>query len=326
MKRIIVLIMLMIISLTSCQKQETSSKKTYKIEILKQLDHASLNEIANSIEDQLNLLAKQKDVEIVINVDSGQNDPTVLKQIVDQAIANEVDAIIPIATLAAQISVNGAANSKTPVIFAAISNPIEADLTGYDYVSGTSDGIDTSFIYNMMSLQNPNLKTVGLLYSLSEINSKKPIDEMKELLTKNNISFIEAVGNNNDEIISAASVLISEKVDAIFTPTDNVVMATELAIAPSFIEAGIPHYTGADSFVRNGAYATCGVNYKELGIKTADITFDVLENGFSNIEDYYLMSNDIVTVNIETANELNLDYKKLSSIASTIVETTTSED
>ena len=55
--------------------------------------------------------------------------------------------------------------------------------------------------------------------------------------------------------------------DAVFTPTDNVIMAAEMAIAEDLAINGIPHYTGADSFVRNGAYATCGVNYTDLGTK-----------------------------------------------------------
>ena len=39
-------------------------------------------------------------------------------------------------------------------------------------------------------------------------------------------------------------------------------MAAELAIYEDLAAAGIPHYTGADSFVRNGAFAACGVNYR----------------------------------------------------------------
>ena len=67
------------------------------------------------------------------------------------------------------------------------------------------------------------------------------------------------------------AALIADGVDAVFTPTDNVIMAAELAIYEDFAEAGIPHYTGADSFVRNGAFATCGVNYTDLGAQTADL-------------------------------------------------------
>ena len=74
-----------------------------------------------------------------------------------------------------------------------------------------------------------------------------------------------------DEVVAAASALIAAGVDAVFTPTDNVIMAAEMAIAEDFAINGIPHYTGADSFVRNGAYATCGVNYTDLGTRTADL-------------------------------------------------------
>ena len=63
------------------------------------------------------------------------------------------------------------------------------------------------------------------------------------------------------------ATLIADGVDAVFTPTDNKIMEAELAIAPELAEAGIPHYTGADSFVRNGAFATCGVNYTDLGTR-----------------------------------------------------------
>lgn len=92
------------------------------------------------------------------------------------------------------------------------------------------------------------------------------------------------------------------QVDAVFTPTDNVVQAAELAIAPTLAEAGIPHYAGADSFVRNGAFATCGVNYTDLGSQTADLAVEVLTTG--RIPEYVTVAGDIITVNTETAAAL----------------------
>lgn len=83
--------------------------------------------------------------------------------------------------------------------------------------------------------------------------------------------------------------LIADGVDAVFTPTDNKIMEAELAIAPELAEAGIPHYTGADSFVRNGAFTTCGVNYTDLGTQTADLAYQVASEGMDGMEDYYLV-------------------------------------
>jgi len=306
-------------------QQESENGKTYKVAVIKQLDHASLDEIANAITAELDRLAAGNGVSIEYEVTSGQNDPTILKQLSDQAIADNVDAIVPIATSAAQIAALSAEDSKTPVVYAAISDPAAANLTGIDYVTGTSDALNTEFIMDMMFAQNPNVAKVGLLYSLSEPNSAQPITDAKAYLDAKGIAYVEQTANTNDEVVAAASALIADGVDAVFTPTDNVIMAAELAIAEDFAKNGIPHYTGADSFVRNGAYATCGVNYTDLGTKTADLAYSAITEGMGSMEDYYLMDGGIITVNTDTAAAMSLDYSCFDSMG-TVVEVTTTKD
>ena len=308
-------------------QQESENGKTYKVAVIKQLDHASLDEIANAITAELDRLAAGNGVSIEYEVTSGQNDPTILKQLSDQAIADNVDAIVPIATSAAQIAVLSAEDSKTPVVYAAISDPAAANLTGIDYVTGTSDALNTEFIMDMMFAQNPNVAKVGLLYSLSEPNSAQPIADAKAYLDAKGIAYVEQTANTNDEVVAAASALIADGVDAVFTPTDNVIMAAELAIAEDFAKNGIPHYTGADSFVRNGAYATCGVNYTDLGTKTADLAYSAITEGMGSMEDYYLMDGGIITVNTDTAAMIGkqAEYSCFDSMG-TVVKVTTTKD
>lgn len=308
-------------------QQESENGKTYKVAVIKQLDHASLDEIANAITAELDKLAADNGVTIEYEVTSGQNDPTILKQLSDQAIADNVDAIVPIATSAAQIAALSTEDSKTPVVYAAISDPAAANLTGIDYVTGTSDALNTEFIMDMMFAQNPNVAKVGLLYSLSEPNSAQPITDAKAYLDAKGIAYVEQTANTNDEVVAAASALIADGVDAVFTPTDNVIMAAELAIAEDFAKNGIPHYTGADSFVRNGAYATCGVNYTDLGTKTADLAYSAITEGMGSMEDYYLMDGGIITVNTDTAAMIGkqAEYSCFDSMG-TVVEVTTTKD
>lgn len=308
-------------------QQESENGKTYKVAVIKQLDHASLDETANAITAELDKLAADNGVTIEYEVTSGQNDPTILKQLSDQAIADNVDAIVPIATSAAQIAALSAEDSKTPVVYAAISDPAAANLTGIDYVTGTSDALNTEFIMDMMFAQNPNVAKVGLLYSLSEPNSAQPITDAKAYLDAKGIAYVEQTANTNDEVVAAASALIADGVDAVFTPTDNVIMAAELAIAEDFAKNGIPHYTGADSFVRNGAYATCGVNYTDLGTKTADLAYSAITEGMGSMEDYYLMDGGIITVNTDTAAMIGkqAEYSCFDSMG-TVVEVTTTKD
>ena len=292
--------------------------KAYQVAIIKQLDHASLDEIANAVTAELDQISADKNVKIEYEVTSGQG---------DQAIADGVDAIIPIATTAAQIAALSAEETKTPVVYAAVSDPETAKLTGIDYVTGTSDALNTDFIMDMMFAQNPSVAKVGLLYSLSEPNSAKPIADAKAYLDTKGIEYVEQTANTNDEVVAAASALIAAGVDAVFTPTDNVIMAAELAIYEDLAKNGIPHYTGADSFVRNGAYATCGVNYTDLGAQTADLAYTAMTEGMYGMEDYYLMDGGIITVNTDTCALIGkqADYACFNSMGE-VVEVTTTKD
>ena len=313
----------------------------YRVAVVKQLDHASLDEIANAVIAELKLKAEDTGVNIEFlgtadmgggKVYSGQNDQSTLQQIASDVISGKADVIIPIATMAATTMAAAAEDTATPVVFAAISDPESADLTDIDYVTGTSDALNTAQIMDMMFAQNPDLNKVGLLYSSSEVNSEKPIAEAKEYLKNKGFSddqIIDMGGSvNASEVPQAASALIAEKVQAVFTPTDNVIMDAELTIAPMFAEAGILHYAGADSFVRNGAFATCGVNYTDLGTETADLAFAAMTEGMENtgyFKSFEVMPGGIITVNTETAAETEASYDMFADFGE-IVEVATTED
>lgn len=301
---------------------EEVSSKAYKIAVVQQLDHASLDEIRTAVEAELDAKAAEKGITIEYRDFNGQNDATTLNQIGTQVVSDGYDAVVPIATLAAQCMANACADDKIPVVYAAISDPAAADLTDLDYVTGTSDALNTQFILDMMLAINPDIKTVGLLYSNSEANSTTPIAEAKAYLDEKGIAYVEGTGNTNDEIMSAAANMVG-KADAVFTPTDNVVMAAAAAVSETLTEAGIPFYTGADSFVTAGAFATCGVNYTELGTYTADMVLDILESG--NVPEYHVMDGGIITVNTETAAALGIDYAAFNDMAGQVVEVTTQQ-
>ena len=301
----------------------TADATTYKVAIVQQLDHASLDEIRTAIEAELDAKAAEKGITIEYKDFNGQNDATTLNQIGTQVVSDGYDAVIPIATLAAQCMATACESTKTPVIYAAISDPAAADLTDIDYVTGTSDALNTQSIMDMIFAVQPEAKTIGLLYSNSEANSTTPIAEAKAYLDAKGIAYVEKTGNTNDEIMTAANSLVGQ-VDAVFTPTDNVVMAAAAAVSETLTKAGIPFYTGADSFVTAGAFATCGVNYTELGTYTADMALNVLETG--TVPEYHVMDGGIITVNTETAAALNLDYSAFNDLAGTVVEVETTAE
>jgi len=286
----------------------------YKVAIVKYVDDASLNQIEDAIIAQL----EAKEAELGVNFEilkyNGQADGAVLNQIAADVLAEEVDAVVPIATPAAVLLQAATEDTDIPVIFSAVSNPVEdglvaaADAPGAN-VTGTSDGIDTEAIFKLMQLQNPDIKKVGLLYDKGQSSSLVSIADAKAFCEANNIEFVEKTGTTVSEIQAAADVLAAEKVDAVFTPQDNTVMTAELAIYEKFLDAGIPHYTGADSFALNGAFMGYGVNYENLGTLTADMVIEIVVNGADPAATpIQKLQEGILTVNTDTAEALGIDY------------------
>ena len=297
---------------SAAESTADTAAKSYKVAIVQQLDHASLDEIRVAIEAELDAKAAEKGIAIEYKDFNGQNDATTLNQIGTQVVSDGYDAVIPIATLAAQCMTTACESTKTPVIYAAISDPAAADLTDIDYVTGTSDALNTQSIMDMMFAVQPDIQTVGLLYSNSEANSATPIAEAKAYLDAKGISYVEKTGNTNDEIMTAASSLVGQ-VDAVFTPTDNTVMKSELTIYETFAEAGIPHYTGADSFALNGAFLGYGVDYANLGVETANMIASILLDGADPAATAVkTFDNGTATINTEICEQLGIDFDELS--------------
>ena len=120
--------------------------------------------------------------------------------------------------------------------------------------------------------------------------------------------------------------MIAESVDAVFTPTDNTVMTAELGIYEKFIDAGIPHYAGADSFALNGAFCGYGVDYKNLGKETADMVVEILQGADPATTAVKTFDNGIATVNTETAEAIGLDYSGFAEVCTQVIETITAEE
>jgi putative ABC transport system substrate-binding protein len=207
-----------------------------------------------------------------------------------------------------------AQTEEIPIIFAAVSDPESAGLTGIANVTGTSDALDTESIMKLITAANPDAKTIGFLYDLSQDSSTAAIAAAKKYCDANGLSYVEKNGTTTTEVQQAAEALVAAKVDAVFTPTDNTIMTAELSIYDKFAAAGIPHYAGADSFALNGAFCGYGVDYVQLGVATADIVGQVLGEGKKPADiPFETFDNGIATVNTEVCEQLGLDLSTIKT-------------
>lgn len=293
---------LLALSLFACGKKSddnstgSSGSASYQVGICSYADDASLNQIVDNIESRLKAIGQEKGVTFEISYDNCNTDSAVLNQIIANFMADKVDLMIGVATPVAVAMQAATEGTDIPVVFAAVSDPVGAGLVesleapGAN-ITGTSDYLDTDAILDLIFAANPDAKSIALLYDLGQDSSAAPIRNAKAYLDKRGVSYKEYNG----------------------TPTDNTVMTAELAIYEALAKAGIPHYTGADSFALNGAFLGYGVDYANLGAETANMVSGILLDGSKpSATPVLTFDNGTATINTDICRELGLNYDELA--------------
>lgn len=321
----------------SAADETAVSGTEYKVGIVNYVDDASLNQIVENIESELDV--KGKELGVTFNYadyyENAQADSTVLNQIATDLVEDQVDVIVAIATPVAITMQAATEDTDIPVIFSAVTDPVGAGLVESmeqpgGSLTGTSDALDTEAVMNLIKAQNPDVSKIGLLYDTAQDASEKAIEEAKGWCDENNITYVEKTGSTTDDVKLAADSLITEGVDAVFTPTDNTIMTAELTIYEALAEAGIPHYCGADSFALNGAFCGYGVDYANLGVMTGDMIADLLVNGADPAQTpVQTFDNGIASINTEICEQLGYDLEAVKAafepLCTGIVELKTAE-
>lgn len=308
-------------SSTSSEKStasEESSGASYTIGICNYVDDASLNQIVENINARLAEIESEQGITINVKYDNCNADANVMNQIIANFAADNVDLMVGVATPVAMAMQSATEDSKTPVVFAAVSDPVGAGLVASleepgSNVTGSSDNLDTNSVMNLIFAQNPDAKKIGLLYDVGQDSSTAAIEHAKAYLDDKGVEYVERTATTAEEVALAAQALVSDGVDAVFTPTDNTIMKAELAIYETFADAGIPHYTGADSFALNGAFLGYGVDYANLGRETADMIASILTEGKDPATTPVItFDNGTATVNTEICEKLGFDFDTVS--------------
>ena len=303
---------------SATEEAATEASTEYVVGICNYVDDASLNQICDNIQNRLNEIGTEKGVKFTVNYDNCMADANVMEQIISDFIAEEVDLMVGVATPVAMAMQADTEDNQIPVIFAAVSDPLATGVVesleapGAN-VTGTSDFLDTTAVMNLIFAANPEVDKIGLLYDLGQDASTTAIADAKAYLDAKGIEYVERTGTTVDEVSLAADALIADEVDAIFTPSDNTIMQAELTIYEKLADAGIPHYTGADSFALNGAFLGYGVDYANLGVETANMIAEVLLEGKEPATlPVKTFDNGTATVNTEVCEKLGFDYNTIS--------------
>ena len=297
--RMVLIVLCLILSLVSA----TALAAPVRVAIVQPISHTSLDQIRDTIAAAL----EGSDIEFEIVLRNAERDTAALQTILENVKMEGVDILVPIAT--AQSAKVVFEDGQIPVVFAAVSDPVAAGLTGEDsfFITGVSNNIPAGEIVKLISDFQPDCKKIGFLYTSSETNSVSTINAAKAYCDENNIAYEEVSIANLSELQTAVETLISKGIDALYTGNDNSIasaMSTYIDVAYSY---GIPVYCGADSMVADGGFATIGVDYVQLGKPVADIVIRLAKGEMPEAIPYETLSDYARFVNLQAAGTLGME-------------------
>ena len=251
------------------------SGKTYSIGISQYGEHASLDNCREGFLQGLAQAGIEEGVNLKVDYQNAGFDDNIAAQIGQQFSAENVDLMVAIATPSAVACYAAAEDKDIPVIFTAITDPVQAKLDSGN-ITGTSDKLPVEAQLDLIRQLQPEAKTIGIIYTTSEPNSVSAIEEYKAKAPDYGFE-IDTVGvTSQAEVTQAADTLISHKVDCFSNLTDNNVVGVLAAILEKTDEAGIPVYGSEVEQVKLGCVASAGIDYVQLGIQTGLMAAKVL--------------------------------------------------
>ena len=257
----------------SAPAEETA--KVYKIGISQYGEHASLDNCREGFLQGLAEAGLVEGTDFEVDYQNAGFDDSIATQIGQSFSAAGVDLMVAIATPSATACYAAAEDKDIPVIFTAITDPVQAKLDSGN-ITGTSDKLPVEAQLDLIRQLQPEAKTIGIIYTTSEPNSVSAIAEYQEKAPDFGFE-IDAIGvTAQSEVTQAADTLISHKVDCISNLTDNNVVGVLAAILEKTNEAGIPIYGSEVEQVKLGCVAAAGIDYIQLGKQTGQMAAKVL--------------------------------------------------
>ncbi len=289
MKKLLSLALVSVLSLaclTGCSSSAATSdsdKKAYSIGISQYGEHASLDNCREGFIQGLKDAGLVEGEDFVIDYqNAGFNDATTT-QIAQNFSAQNVDIMCAIATPSATACYAAAEDKDIPVIFTAITDPVEAKLDSGN-ITGTSDKLPVAAQLDLIRALQPDADTIGIIYTESEPNSVSAIREYNELAPEYGFT-IESIGiTQQAQATQAADTLIAKGVDCFSNLTDNNVVGVLASILEKTDEAGIPVYGSEIEQVVLGCVASAGIDYYELGKQTGGMAVKVLTGEMSAVD------------------------------------------
>lgn len=300
----------------------TSSHNELPIVAITQIvEHPALDAERNGIIESLKDAGFQDEKNIKIIYKNAQGNISTSAQIAQSLVAEKPKVLIAISTPSAQSSLKECQEQNIPLVFAAVSDPIEAKLVSTfqerkEAAVGVSDSVPISKRLRFIKDLVPQLKKLGIIYNPGEANSSNIVKLMKLEAKSHGIEIIEATANKTSEVDGAMRSLVG-KVDALYIPDDNTAASSIATIIKIAEQSKIPVFSCDTSLMNSGLVATYGYSHFTLGKLAGEMVVKILNGTLANQipipenipAELIINPNAAKRVNLELSKDLPNDAK-----------------
>lgn len=263
--------------------------ESYRIGINQLVQHPALDSATAGFKEAFS----EAGVEVEFDEQNANGEQGTALTIAQQFASDDLDLALAVATPAAQAMAQNI--TDVPLLFTAVTDPVSAELVDSmeepgANVTGTSDAAPIEKQLELLKEIVPDAETVGIVYASGEVNSQVQVDQAREAAGPLGLEIETQTVTTVNEIQQAVEAL--GDVDAIYVPTDNMVVSGIASLVQVAEGKQIPVIAAESGTVEGGAVATLGIDYTELGRQTGEMALRILRDG-----------EDPATMPVETATE-----------------------
>lgn len=308
---IVALTVMVVAALLMTQKEQSSqsaSSEKVKIGVLQFVTHDSLDEIYKGIKTGLEEGGYSTTDNLEIDFMNAEADQSQVQTMSKKLVDNGNELLIGIATPAAQ----GLANATTelPIIMGAVTDPVGANLVSDlknpgGNITGVSDQTPVADAVSLIKEITPDAKTIGVLYSSNEDNSKIQVAEFKAAAEEAGYTVLEYAVASSNELASTVEVATS-KTDVLFTPVDNTVASAFSTVVSVANKTKTPIFTSVEDMVEGGGIASVTLSQYDLGVATGKMAAKILDSANPGDTPVQIFNEGTIVVNQKVAKELGI--------------------
>ena len=255
---------------------EGGNAATYKIGINQLVQHPALDAATAGFQKAFD----DAGVDVEFDVQNANGEQATAVTIAQTFASQDLDLVLAVATPAAQ-AVAQAITDK-PVLFTAVTDAVAAELVDSNEkpggnLTGTSDMAPIDEQLKLLQQIVPDAKKVGIVYASGEVNSEVQVEAAEKAAPELGLEIVSTTVTTANDIQQATEAL--GDVDAIYVPTDNMVVSGIASLVQVAEAKQIPVIGAESGTVEGGAVATLGIDYEQLGYQTGEMALKILQDG-----------------------------------------------